>query len=69
MIQRGPRPVQRRERTYLEKVIDDEAVLTGEKPKTSPKKEALNDMSSDSHLSKLRSVPSNTCLYFSQYRV
>ena len=38
---------------YLDKVIDDEAVLACEKPKTSPKKKALNAMSHRRHTYKL----------------
>jgi hypothetical protein len=42
---------------YLEKVIDDEAMLACEKPKTSPKKKALNAMSHGSHTCKLMAYP------------
>jgi hypothetical protein len=50
------------EGTYLEKVIDDEAMLTCEKTETSPEEKALNAMSHSSHPCKLRSVPSNPSL-------
>jgi hypothetical protein len=49
-------------RTYLKKVIDDETMLACEKPKTSPKKEALNAMSHGIHPCKLWGVPRNSCL-------
>jgi hypothetical protein len=65
VVQRGPA----RRDTYLEKVVNNEAMLTCEKPETSSKEEALNAMSDSSHPCKLRSVPSNPCLYYSQYRM
>ena len=56
--------VRRGERTYLEKVVDDETMLTSQKTETSTKEEALNAMSHRSHPCKLRGVPSYPCLQF-----
>jgi hypothetical protein len=43
--------------TYLEKVIDDETMLAGEKAETSPKEEPANDMRHGSHNCELRTYP------------
>jgi hypothetical protein len=55
--------------THLEKVIDDEAMLTGEEAEASPKEESLTIMSYDHVLVTVTTdVPSNPCLLPSQYR-
>jgi len=52
--------------TYLEKVIDNEAMLASEKAETSPKEEPANDMRHGSHNCKLWTYPATpVCLLVS----
>lgn len=51
---------------YLEKVVDNEAMLASEEAETSPKEEPANDMRHGSHDCKLRTYPATpVCLLVS----
>jgi hypothetical protein len=55
-----------RDGTCLEKVIDNETVLTSEKTEASPNKESANDMRYDSHNCEVRTYPATpVCLLVS----
>ena len=48
--------------TYLEKVVDHEAMLTSKEAETSPKEEPANEMRYGGHRSGI-DIPSDPCLF------